>query len=175
LRRPARASGAAPAPACLPPRLHKPAGLRCAPAFVLFRPPDIAAQCAGQVPRALTVSLRCFVNRLAAFHCAAPDIATQCTGQVPGAGTLRLRLRVGLPPLASEPLYVSSRPSEPFGLLGKRRNRKAVSPSMFTVADNHKPGYFNQGRMFHCGRAIYRAHLNYRARDGSGYAAKAMP
>ena len=65
----------------------------------------------------------------------------------------------GLAPLASEPLCVSSRPSEPFGLLGERRNRIAVSPSMFTVADNHKPGYSNQVRMFHCGRAIYRAHL----------------
>jgi len=30
---------------------------------------------------------------------------------------------------------------------------------MFAVADNHKPGYSNQGRMFHCGRAIYRALL----------------
>ncbi len=54
---------------------------------------------------------------------------------------------------------VSLRPSEPFGLLGLRRTRKAVSPSMFTVADNHKPGYSNQGRMYHCGRAIYRALL----------------
>ncbi len=30
---------------------------------------------------------------------------------------------------------------------------------MFAVVDKHKPGCFNQGRMFHCGRAIYRAHL----------------
>ena len=52
---------------------------------------------------------------------------------------------------------VSSRPSEPFGLLGERRTRNAVSPSMFAEADNHKPGYSNRGRMFHCERAIYRA------------------
>ncbi len=46
-----------------PRRLHKSSaslGQRQGPRLVLFRTPDIATQCAGQVPRALAVSLRCF-------------------------------------------------------------------------------------------------------------------
>ncbi len=36
---------------------------------------------------------------------------------------------------------------------------------MFAVADNHKPGYYNQGRMPHCSRAIYRAGKRFIARE----------
>ena len=72
----------------------------------------------------------------------------------------KLRKPCGLASLAAEPPTVSPcSPQRPSVASGRRRTRCAVSPSMFTVADNHKPGYSNQGRMFHCGRAIYRALL----------------
>ncbi len=135
---------------CLVPRLREPSastGQNKCRALSPFGTPA-ALRSAFAAPRALAVSLR--------------------SSGSPHASPMASRWS----PLArcGAACVVSLRPSEPCrltrtfaslggGLLGGRRTRRAVSPSMFSVADNHKPGYSNQGRMYHCGRAIYRAHL----------------